>query len=137
MRPSRSKLLTAVTVSRRSAAGICTAVQDALRKAKDGERAVTSLRAHCTCSCERLSGRRASQRHDSSAAASATAAAEAASPAGDRVGQADDDERTVRTMRLARRGVGNDCDRAVLIKFFVVFPFLSPKIPKFSSPAAR
>ena len=45
MRPSRSKLLTAVTVSRRSAAGICTAVQDAPRK--DGERAVTSLLAHC------------------------------------------------------------------------------------------
>ena len=88
MRPSRSKLLTAVTVSRRSAAGICTAVQDAPRKyRKDmgyGERAVTSLRAHCTRSCERLSGRRVSQKHDSSAAASATAAAEAAAPAGGR-----------------------------------------------------
>ena len=91
MRPSRSKLLTAVTVSRRSAAGICTAVQDAPRK--DGERAVTTLRAHCARSCERLSGRRASQKHDSSAAASATAAAEAAAPAGGRVGQADDDDR--------------------------------------------
>ena len=46
------------------------------------------------------------------------------------MGQADDDERTVRTMRLARRGVGNDCDRAVLIKFFRCFPYFCPQDPQ-------
>ena len=104
VRPSLSKLLGVVTISRRSAAGGWLRYRAAARRA--AQTSASAWRARCARSCERLSRRRASRKHGCTAVGTCLAPAVPATAGGGRPSEADEQPTSEECAEKNDRGCG-------------------------------